>query len=233
MKTCFLLVLCATLFASCKQTNEHHAAIMSDAETGVATAVPPVHLRAANGVKVDMGQYDGETPVYEVRLRTYTYVVNGVLAGQGERRLREFLARQKKGTIHFYSEYAAIIPDAEEELNRILTEQGSHVKQFWGRAVFETGRDDGETCDYVIRLYDRVHTVNNVVIGDGRLSSLRDYLACQKKGIILFESERKFVPKTEQEYADMFAELGFRVKQFYVPYSDGFLEGNNSQGLKP
>jgi hypothetical protein len=233
MKTCFLLVLCSTLLASCKQTGENHAVVMPDAETGTASTVPRVYPRATYGVKIDMSQYDGETPVYEVRLRTYTYVVNGVLVGRSERCLREFLACQKKGAINFYSEYTAIIPDAEEELDRILTEQSSQVKQIWGCDFTAAGNDDDETRDYVIRLYAHVHTVNNVVVGNDRLSSLRDYLACQKKGIILFESERKFVPKTEQEYADVFAELGFQVKQFITPYSDGFLEGNNSQGLKP
>jgi hypothetical protein len=220
MRTRFLLVLCPLLFISCKQASENHAIIvMPDSEAWMATAVPRVYPYAADGAKMDMSRYDGETPVYEVRLRTHTYVVNGAVAGRGESRLRECLARQKKGTIHFSSEYSRIMSDAEAELNRILTEQGSRVKQSWGCDFTAVGNDDDETCDYVIKLYAHVHTVNNVVIGNDRLSSLRDYLACQEKGIILFESERKFVAQTIQEYTDMFAELGFQVKQFSMPHS--------------
>jgi hypothetical protein len=219
MKTRFLLVLCPLLFASCKQTGENRAIAMPDAGAGMVVTVPRVYPHAINGVKEeDAALYDGKTPVYEVRLRSYLYVVNGVIAGMGERALREYLTRQKRGSIKFYSDFNGIMSEADAELNKILTEQSSQVQQFWGCASTEMDNDDDETCDYVIKLYADIHTVNSVVVGEDMLS-LREYLAVQKKGVIFFESDLKFVDKVTQEYMGMFAELGFQVNRFLMPRS--------------
>jgi len=184
MKIYFLSILCSLLVMSCKYTDENGVVVTRDGGTHLDKArwvVTTEQRLVGKDANEDAAQDSDETPVYEVSLRSYLYVVNGVVVGTGESSLREYLTRQKKGSIVFYSDYPLLMPEAESELKSIFSEQGFPVKQIFGYTSTTSasersecsdladeamGKDNDETYDYMIRLYARVHLVNGVVIGE-------------------------------------------------------------------
>ena len=83
--------------------------------------------------------------------------------------------------------------------------------------------DDDETYLYEVNLKYRVnprrgyvYVVNGVAVGEST-ASLRDYLARQKKGSVIFQSSQKLLWETIDMYKNLFTELGFQVDQFWIP----------------
>lgn len=66
--------------------------------------------------------------------------------------------------------------------------------------------------------FARVYVVSGVAVGKDE-AALRDCLAVQKKGRVVFRSTYKLTPEAEAEHKKLFDELGFQVEQFWVPSS--------------